>query len=325
MGSRAGAPPSSRRIYLKGLGSQVGKRLGSYVYRSPVLRRKKKLTQAQVYSTATLATAARFGARATAWELQTAKDLAGSSGYTWKDMLLSSFFGTAIEFTTSDGVLWQGRRILAAEIQPLLDSISSTPGSILVRTANGWAALYIGDPNKVLTVDPSNNLPNWLPAAGGGGGLPAIATATAFIPPPLNMHTAVTFNSGFFGGRSVWLPAGQPINAIKFLSKTAVPTAQMTPAIYADNAGALGALEATAATVTGATIGINILPIILTPATSGWHWIGYVLEVAALSVASAISNAENAFFATAGPPPNPAPASTYATGNAWNNMWLDHP
>lgn len=179
MADKAGMPPASRRIYLQGVGSQVVKRFGSSVYRSPTLRRTKSPTKYQRYATATLGIAARFVSLAQAWEYEQAKIIAGSSGFTWKDVLISGFFGNAIEFTDVNGVQWTGRRILAAEIQALLDSISSTPGSVIVRTANGWAALYPGTANQVLTIDPVTALPNWNPSQAPQGKADLVAQFTS--------------------------------------------------------------------------------------------------------------------------------------------------
>jgi hypothetical protein len=164
MAARAPTAPRGRRLYIKGIGAVAEKSGGAFVFKSPPRYRKKTLTDAQRYATGTMAMAAWFVNLATAWEIEQAKEIARGSALTWKDVLISQFFGTAIEFTDENGVLWQGRRILAAEIQPLLDSIAFTPGSILVRTANGWAALLAGAPGYNMTIDPATQMPNWLPA-----------------------------------------------------------------------------------------------------------------------------------------------------------------
>lgn len=170
MSKRASTAPQGRRIYLKGLGTQSQKRVGAFIWTSPVLNRRKAPTIFQTYAQQTLRVAARFVTLAFPWEYQTAKDLAGRSGYTWKDQLIANFFGNSLEFTDTNGVLWQSRRIMAAEIQQLLDSISSTPGSILVRTDGGWAALYPGTAEYVLTMRGDTGLPDWIAPSGGSGG-----------------------------------------------------------------------------------------------------------------------------------------------------------
>lgn len=175
MTSGAGVPPGARRTYSWGAGGIYEPTLGAAVYRSPLLKFRRTPTQAQYYAQKTLAVAAAFTRMITSWELVTSKEIAGQSGFTWRDQFYAGMFGTGVEFSDVNGVQWYSRRELAMNIQQLLDSISSNPGSILVRTASGWAALYPGSAGKVMTVNPSTGLPDWLTAASGGGGgiLPA--------------------------------------------------------------------------------------------------------------------------------------------------------
>lgn len=183
MAGGRGVPPAARRTYLPGTGGTNEIKLGAAVYRSPLLKFRRTPTQAQIYSQQTLAVAAQFTREITTWEKENCTAIAGRSGWTWRDQFYGSLFGTALEFTDVNGVSWFSRRVLAMNIQQLLDSISSMPGSVLVRTPTGWAALYPGSHNDVLTINPSTGVPDWLAAAGGGG--PAdlqanfIATGTA--------------------------------------------------------------------------------------------------------------------------------------------------
>lgn len=59
---------------------------------------------------------------------------------------------------------------VSANIQTLLDSISSTRGVILYRGASGWAALSPGTDGDVLTTHGASADPTWSPPTGGGGG-----------------------------------------------------------------------------------------------------------------------------------------------------------
>ena len=161
MAQRGSIAPQGRRIYLKGIGLQHRLKSGAFAWKSPQPKRHKKQTDRQRYATGTMAAMAWFQKLATPWELQSAKDVAKGSGFTWKDQLLAQFCGTDAECMTKDGILWKGRRVLAKEVQPLLDSISSTPGSILVRTDAGWAALYPGIAGEVLTMNGTSFIPNW--------------------------------------------------------------------------------------------------------------------------------------------------------------------
>lgn len=320
MGSRGGTPPQSRRIFLSGLGSQAYIRLGSFRYISPTLRRKRSQTQYQTYATGTLTVAARFVPLAEAWEYQTAKDLAGNGGYTWKDMLISGFFGNAIEFTDVNGVKWEGRRILANNIQSLLDSISAVPGSMLVRTTTAWAALYPGPNNYVCTIDPATGIPNWLPAASsGGGGAFTSGDASIFIDP--NAGSSTTAN--IFDGSAVILRAGMTVGHLEFYSLTNVPTATVQAGIYNRSANAPSTLVASSAVVTGVNIGLNKLALTtpLVVAADDVYWIGIHNKAAAFSAPQTPSSPFWQFVQS-GALPTTAPAGTAGNAAGHLKVWV---
>lgn len=54
-----------------------------------------------------------------------------------------------------------GGFVIMSDVQSLLDSISSVPGSILFRSAEMWVALEAGPAGYVLTVDEVTGLPVW--------------------------------------------------------------------------------------------------------------------------------------------------------------------
>lgn len=56
----------------------------------------------------------------------------------------------------------------AANIQTLLDSISSTQGAILYRGASGWVALSPGTSGQLLQTGGAGANPSWITASGGG-------------------------------------------------------------------------------------------------------------------------------------------------------------
>ncbi|HUJ83964.1 MAG TPA: hypothetical protein VLW83_18925 [Candidatus Acidoferrales bacterium] len=248
--------------------------------------------------------------------------MAGASGFTWKDMLISGFFGNAVEFTDSDGVQWTGRRILAADIQALLDSISSTPGSILVRTASTWAALYPGDPNKVLSIDPATGLPNWLAAPSAGGGGADFTRSDAFAPPRQALNTAIGMTFGNYFARVLWLQAGQIIKSIKFYSTGVVSTTKLTPAIYAQALGVPGAQLAIGAQVIGVVKGIVTLAIDYVAPSDGWYLCGFQVLTTTVNVASGVNIIDQYFFSSSGTLPSTAPAGTFNSGAAWSSFWL---
>lgn len=169
--------PAGRRIYLKGIGGQAAGPFSLPQWRSPPRSVRKTPTFAQLCSQNTLKVAAAFLHEITAFEYDQCKEIAGASGYTWKDQFYAMLYGTGVEFTDVNGVKWQGRRILAAEIQQLLDSISSAEGGILVRTPTGWASLLPSTPGYVLTLPTGGTgIPEWLAPSGGSG--PSVAATT---------------------------------------------------------------------------------------------------------------------------------------------------
>jgi len=162
MANKGATPPAGRRIYSPGIGGTSTPRLGAAVYRSPLLNYRKTPTQRQIYAQKTLAVAAAMMRQMYPWEREVSKEIAGASGYTWKDQFYAMLFGTGLEFTDINGVQYYSRRELALNIQNLLDSISSAAGAILVRTPGGWASLLPGDAGKVLTMNSTTGLPDWV-------------------------------------------------------------------------------------------------------------------------------------------------------------------
>lgn len=89
--------------------------------------------------------------------------------YTWRDLFYFASHGKLLEIHTKDGDYLAGWRIMATDIQAMLDTISQQPGCILVRTQTEWAQLVPGDTGTVLTSQGKNAPPDFLPASGGGG------------------------------------------------------------------------------------------------------------------------------------------------------------
>lgn len=59
---------------------------------------------------------------------------------------------------------------IAAEVQAILDQISTTRGSVLYRGASGWAALPPGTSGQYLKTLGAGADPEWATVSGGGGG-----------------------------------------------------------------------------------------------------------------------------------------------------------
>lgn len=310
MGSRGGTPPTSRRIYLKGVGSQAGRQLGSFVWKNPTLNRRKAPTIYQTYAQQTMAVAARFVTLANAWEYEVSKEIAGNSGFTWKDQMIAGFFGTGIEFTDVNGVQWIGRRILAAEIQQLLDSISATPGSVLVRTANGWAALYGGSANQLLTIDPVTGLPNWLPAPG-----VAPAAQAQDLMDYIDVTSSGAFPASNLRLRATMVRKNIPITGIGFIANAAVATAVIYPCIYDLSTFTPAARLASGPAVTGVVKGVNTFPFSTpwTPTLDKLIAHGFQQDTASINIVLNGVTVQRYIASRTGAPPSSAPSMTTAT------------
>lgn len=304
MATRGPSAPRGRRFYIKGVGAIGSNRVGAFVFRTAPLRRKKKPSLAQYYAQGTLEMATIFARVATAWEVQTSKDIAGRSGYTWKDQLIAMFYGTGVEFTDIDGVQWKGRRVLAAEIQTLLDSISSAPGSILVRTDNGWAVLFPGTPGYALTMSPATNLPDWLPAGGGAGGGVPLYGAGIF-----DTNDTVTVTSGTCPMQSVFVPQGFEASGVLIFIKTLGGGGGLNSVLYDANPSQPHTLLANSAQVVPAAPGLLFLPFTATHtfAADAIAWFG--IRSSGTSPTYATQNSSLARSPTlAFPPPTTAPS-----------------
>lgn len=314
MAKRGSTAPQGRRIYLKGIGSQHALRLGAFTFKSAPQRRKKTLTKYQLYATSTLSVAASLTRELTAWERETCKEIAGNSGFTWKDQFYAMLFGTGIEFTDAQGTLWIGRRILAAEIQQLLDSISSNPGSILVRTPTAWAALFPGTKDYVLTMADiaGVTLPDWRPASGGSGG-----AASAFIGSTNNdSHTGASLSTGTMVGPAVVLPAGYVCKGCAIQVQTANATTHLTPALYKITSASQATLEASGPQVTGAPFGINELDFttpFTVPATD--LYIPMVMNIGSTLQVATSTFVRNAFATSLSALPSPLTLATSSSTN----------
>jgi hypothetical protein len=76
--------------------------------------------------------------------------------------------GTGISLSPSGNI---GDNItIAAEVQAILDEITTTRGSILYRGAAGWAGLPPGTAGNFLKTNGAGADPAWAAASGGGGG-----------------------------------------------------------------------------------------------------------------------------------------------------------
>lgn len=99
-----------------------------------------------------------------------AGNLVAGKPFLAQDALVSAAYGNLVQQINTPQGTFMGYRVSNAQINLLLDSISSVEGSILIRGVDDWAALLPGTAQQVLTVDPTTLQPDWADAQGGGGG-----------------------------------------------------------------------------------------------------------------------------------------------------------
>lgn len=98
---------------------------------------------------------------ATPFDIVGAEALTQNSPFYVRDVLMQAAFGNLLYAVDKQGTVWNGRSIVLNNIQQLLDSISSTTGAVLVRTATAWQALLPGTDGAVLSIDPATHTPGW--------------------------------------------------------------------------------------------------------------------------------------------------------------------
>lgn len=163
----------------------------------------------------------------------------------------------------------------------------------------------------------------WVLASGSGGGGGSVGY---FSVPQFSMHTGSTPGTNLWIGRGLIVPQNMSITAISTWIIGSVPTAHLTPAIYAGNTGGtVGSLVTSGPTVTGAVAGQQDFPLTSSyVATAGTSlWIGLINTVAAVSFGVVPPGASSAYFtqSTDTPPSTPGTMS-YDGGNTWHSFFL---
>lgn len=124
-----------------------------------------------------------------------------------QDALVSAAYGTLFETVRIGGKLHMSARIAQEQVELLLDSISSIPGSILYRAADEWVALLPGSDNQVLTINAATGVPDWEDAQGGGGG----SGAGLLLSPPITGEAGDDYASVGY-----WFTASQDVKVTKY-------------------------------------------------------------------------------------------------------------
>lgn len=122
------------------------------------------------------------------------KRIAEGTMYLPRDIMMMAMMGTLFEIRLKNGTrLWSQRQV-TTQAQALLDTISQTPGAMLVRGATEWIALLPGAVGDVLTTQGPGLIPQWQP---GGGGVDYAPGFGPFDPPSIG-----TFDT--YAGNASW-------------------------------------------------------------------------------------------------------------------------
>lgn len=134
--------------------------------------------------------------------------------------------GSGIQITP-DGAIPNSPTI-AADVQEILDQLSSTRGSVIYRGNLGWTVLLPGTAGDFLQTAGAGADPLWAAAGGGGGGYgyeaaPTIPDLTGFTLQQAVGGTATAANA--VNGRGIVLTTPTAADTIRFLRKNGAPPA----------------------------------------------------------------------------------------------------
>lgn len=232
--------------------------------------------------------------------------------------------GTANQVLTSQGTAQSlSWATVNTDVQAILDQLLPTDFDLIYfdTGSSTWKILAPGTAGWVLQTNGSALAPSWAPQGGSSTG------ADFLCVPAFNAHTTTTFNSGFWGGRSVLIPQTCTVSRIGFYATAASASSQLVPTVYDNSGQKPNGLLMSGPTVTGVTAGVNYLtltsPLALTEGDV--IWIGLIVQVANVSMGTTawqVGGSDNAYFTNATlVPPNPASVGTY-TQQGWANMFL---
>ena len=248
------------------------------------------------------------------WAMTATKDTV----WTWKDFIISMMYGRALEVHTADGQVWKGIRIVSEEIQAALDTITTTPGAMLIRTATGWGALVPGPAREVITSNGPSALPDYAPQASGGGG----ASAPPY-PTTVGWGASFTASPGYYQGMPFYIPKGTKIAAIVVYVVTDNPSTKFTAALYDDDGNKAGALLKQSAVITGAVAGFQYLPLTSAYEATADQVIWPMVGVDASGYETVPPGSSRCvYYSRSGTPEDPAPSCTYTYGGSNAPVWI---
>jgi hypothetical protein len=235
-------------------------------------KRGPATTPAAIDNQDTFAQVVAWAKNPMAGEVEAAQIGTKASGYLIRDVIESACYGMVVTAYCKDGTVIRGRRMANADIQALLDTISSTVGSILVRGSSGWTGLDAGDITYVLTSFGAGVAPGWAPASGGGGGGGALYCVGA----PTNVSTGQ--GTGDIRYFPILCTKTGTVSEISIGLSSAM-TGDLLIGIYSDTGtGEPNTLVAQTAELSGLESGITFVPLAvpLDVTAANTYWAGII-------------------------------------------------
>lgn len=210
------------------------------------------------------------------------------------------------------------------DINALLDSISSTHGSVLFRGSTDWQSLPPGTSGQFLKTNGAGADPTW--ATSSGSQETELSMPSNLDPKGATGNVGGGLADNFFFGRAILCPRTTTINSIKFYATAAQTLSKVTPAVYSDSTTSMGAISGSGSQVTGVTQGLNKFPLTAgVSVTKGQLvWIGFHYLVnggGTLTIASDSGGSDACFYAGALQNPGPPAGVTYSTTRGWAAFW----
>lgn len=185
---RGNRPSDTALRRLRGVLHVVETADGRVVARSWPRKRGPNGTPAQLAARADFQNVLQWVKEPMTMDVEAAQSFTQNTLYLPRDIMEAACYGTIMQATTRDGKRYYGVRLMAVDIQALLDTISSDAGVHLVRNGSEWIALPTGDLNQVLAAQGAGTVPHWIDV----GTIPGIVPA--FTPSVLHTNSASVTN-----------------------------------------------------------------------------------------------------------------------------------
>lgn len=163
MKAKGGRPSSTALRRLRGVLHVVERTGGTVVGRRWPRKRGPSGTPAQLAARAEFQNVLQWVGEPMTLDVEAAQTFARGTLYLPRDMMEAAAYGTIMVATLRDGRRIYGIRLMAVDIQALLDTISQTAGVLLLRNGSEWVGLPAGSLNNVLVSQGPGTVPQWTP------------------------------------------------------------------------------------------------------------------------------------------------------------------